>query len=274
MSTARSGSPTGWWPRAATGWCSPARRASRRPRRTPRRPRWCGRCGRRWATGRRSWRGWAPPTPGTPWNWPWRPKRRARTGCWWSAPYYSRPPQDAVEAHFREIADASRAAAHAVRHPGPHRHPDRAGDDDPARGASADRGGQGLLVRPPRHPEGAGPHGVGVLRGLRRVRPRAVRGRCGRATSARWRTWSRPNSARSSTRSTAGDTPEAARLQQRATAADRVDDVGGPARHGHGEGAAGRARSARGPGPGPAAARRPGGGRRAAGGVRTTRWPP
>lgn len=74
------------------------------------------------------------------------------------APYCSRPPQDAVEAHFRVIADATDLPRRPLRHPGPDRHPHRTRHRAPARRTPRDRGGQGLLVRLPGRPEDPRPH--------------------------------------------------------------------------------------------------------------------
>ncbi len=124
--------------------------------------------GRGPGVGRR--REWAPPTPGTRWNWHWPRRGPAPTGCWWSRRTTAGAPQDALEAHFREIADASGLPPRPLRHPRAHRHPHRTRHPRPPRRPPADRRRQGLLLRPPGHPEGPVADVLGVLRGLRRRR--------------------------------------------------------------------------------------------------------
>ena len=122
-------------------------------------------------------------------------------------PYYSRPPQDAVEAHFRTRRGRHRTAGDAVRHPRPHRHPYRGGDPAAAGGPSADRGRQGLRVRPARLGQGDRPHLAGVLLGLRGAEPAAVRGgRRGLCQHGRERR-PRGSCARCSTRTTRATPP-------------------------------------------------------------------
>ena len=78
-------------------------------------------------------------------------------------PYYSRPPQSAVEAHFRTVADAT--ALPVMLYDIPVRTGTRieVDDDAAARGARADRGGEGLCVRPAGLDQGHRPYVAGVL---------------------------------------------------------------------------------------------------------------
>ncbi|GAA1003305.1 dihydrodipicolinate synthase [Streptomyces sp. F-3] len=91
-------------------------------------------------------------------------------------PYCSRPPQDAVEEHFRTVADACGLPVTLYDIPG--RTGTRIEPETMLRLAGHPRivAVKDCFLRLPRRPGGPGPYRAGVLRGLRRARPRPVRG--------------------------------------------------------------------------------------------------
>ena len=92
-------------------------------------------------------------------------------------PYYSRPPQDAVEAHFRESRTPSALPLVLYDIPGRTGTRIEPGDDAPAGRPPEDRGRQGLRVRPARRSEGHRPGSdLAYYAGCERDSTGAVRG--------------------------------------------------------------------------------------------------
>ncbi len=184
------------------------------------------------------------------------------------SPYYSRPPQDALEAHFREVADAS--GLPLVLYDIPGRTGTRIEPDTMIRLAGHPRivavkdcsydflGAQKVMDRTElAYYAGCDEHNLALY---------AV-GAAGYISTVANVVPARLRAVLDAFLLEAGGHGGVARLAGHA--ADRVDDVGEPARRGHRQGPPHLTRPAGGTGPRAAATRRPGHGRRAAGDVRT-----
>ena len=145
----------------------------------------------------------------------------------------------ACSAHFEAVADASRPAGDALRHPGPHRHHDRRRDLPRGSPRTTGRRGQGRRRRPvPRRPDHAR-HRPGVLLRRRRAQPRLADPRRRAASSRSSATSPATSTPRWSTPSTRGDLARRPRDLPRpacrsstaimTTAPGRDDRQGGPA---------------------------------------------